>query len=53
MKNKKEFEVMRTIGISNRSIMKRMVYESVFISMSGALTGLIIEYTCRHKVLGG
>jgi putative ABC transport system permease protein len=44
----REFAVMRAIGISDRSIMKIVVYESVLISISGALAGLIIGYTGRY-----
>jgi putative ABC transport system permease protein len=44
----KEFAVMRAIGISDWSIMKIVVYESVLISISGALAGLIIGYTGRY-----
>ena len=44
----KEFAIMRAIGISDWSIMKLVVYESVFISISGALAGLLIGYTGRY-----
>ena len=44
----KELAIMRAIGISDWSIMKLVVYESVFISISGALAGLLIGYAGRY-----
>ena len=46
----KEFAIMRAIGISDWSIMKLVVYESVLISISGALAGLIIGYAGRYML---
>ena len=46
----KEFAIMRAIGISDWSIMKLVVYESILISISGALAGLIIGYAGRYML---
>jgi putative ABC transport system permease protein len=39
----KEFAVMRAIGISRRSIMKIVLYESIIISMLGAVFGILLS----------
>ncbi|MCZ7384653.1 MAG: ABC transporter permease [Candidatus Methanoperedens sp.] len=39
----KEFAVMRAMGISRRSIMKIVLYESIIISMLGAVFGILLS----------
>ncbi len=40
---RREFAMMRAIGISRRSIMKIVLYESIILSMLGAIFGIILS----------
>lgn len=44
----KEFAIMRAMGISDRSIMKIVLYESIMISVVGGFTGLILGYLGKY-----
>ncbi len=46
----KEFAVMRAIGISNRSIMKIILYESVMISLLGGAAGVLMGILGRYAL---
>ncbi len=41
---KQEFAVMRAIGVSQRSITKIVLYESIILSVFGAVLGILLSY---------
>lgn len=46
----KEFAAMRAIGISDRSIMKIVMYEAVMISIIGGSAGVVLGFSGRYAL---
>lgn len=44
----KEFATMRAIGISDKSIIKIVMYESIIISIIGGVTGVVLGFSGRY-----
>ncbi len=46
----KEFAAMRAIGISDRSIIKIVMYEAVIISIIGGIAGVLLGFSGRYAL---
>jgi putative ABC transport system permease protein len=46
----KEFAAMRAIGISDRSIMKIVMYEAIMISIIGGCAGVVLGFSGRYAL---
>ncbi|MCZ7393553.1 MAG: FtsX-like permease family protein [Candidatus Methanoperedens sp.] len=46
----KEFSVMRAIGISDKSVIKIVMYESVMISIIGGIVGVVLGFSGKYAL---